>query len=88
MAAGGRTSLLPFYYSVLEMDSHDIQLVKHLAAVGTFPHAVVDAVVNTVAAEDVTTSLDCGVLEVVVAHGTGGKFLARVSEARVEQLWT
>lgn len=59
----------------LKVNSHNVQLVEHLAAVGALPHSVVDSVINTVAAEDVATGLDSRVLEVVVAHRTSGKFL-------------
>lgn len=57
------------------MNSHYVQFIKHLTAVGTFPHPVSNTVINARPTKNVATCLKCGIFEVVAADGTSSKFL-------------
>ena len=59
----------------LMMYGHNIHLVKCSRAGGTFAHAVADAVVDTLVAEEVATRLEGRVLEVVATNGAQGECL-------------
>lgn len=54
------------------VNSHDIHLIERFGAVRTFAHAVRDAVVDAVVAEDVPAGLQGRVFEVFPADGAEG----------------
>lgn len=58
------------------MGCHDVHFVKGLVAGRTFPHAIRESRLQTALAEDVATSLDNGILEVLPTYRAKGKFLA------------
>lgn len=57
------------------MGSHDIHLVKRFRTVWAFSHAVGNAVLNTIVAEEMPTSLQDSVLEILSTNGTERKSL-------------
>lgn len=61
------------YYS--HVSSHDVHLVERLCAVWTLPHAVGNAILNAVVAEQVAAGLQDGVFKVFPAYSTQGKGL-------------
>lgn len=54
----------------LMVNGHNVHLIKSTRASGTFAHAVRDAIVNTLATEQVTALLQGRVLEVIAADRT------------------
>lgn len=53
----------------LVVDLHDVQSVERLGAVGALAHAIADAVVDALVAEEMSARLQHRVLEVVPADG-------------------
>jgi hypothetical protein len=51
------------------MCCHNIHLVECFGAIGTFPHAVADTIVDTVLAEEMTAGLQDGILEILPTDG-------------------
>ena len=54
----------------LHVDGHHVHLVKRFRAIGTFPHAITDPVVDTIVAENMATSFESRVLEIFSANST------------------
>lgn len=64
---------------VLVMGLHNIHLVERLGTRRTLPHAVADAIFNTILAEEMSTCFEDPVFEVLLANGTDRKALSYVS---------
>ena len=61
------------------MDGHDINLVKSLGAIWTFPHTILHAVFDTLKAEYMTASFKGGILEPILANSAKSKLLLSIS---------
>lgn len=57
------------------VDCQNVRFVERLQTIWALPHAIGDAILNTVVAEGVSTSLEGGVFEVVSATGAKSKSL-------------
>ena len=68
----------------LMMDGHNIHLVKCSRTGRTFSHAVADAIIDTLVAEQVTACLQGRVFEVVAADRTKGKSLSQLVGDTIE----
>lgn len=65
----------------LEVDGHDVHLIKRPGARGAFTHSVADAVVNALLAEQMAASLQRRTLEVVAANRTKSECLVSLALA-------
>jgi hypothetical protein len=57
------------------MDSHNVHPIERFRAVRAFAHAVCEAILDTMIAEQMTTTLQDSILEILSANRTQSKHL-------------